>query len=148
MSRVWVLAIWKVSLFWLPERQQERGVKRERRTPPLPGRRVRRLWSNSGWGHTPPPAVRLAGEPAGRLPIAQGWAPGDPRPALPGSSSGASPAAGQWAAGGAEREAERGGPSPPRRGGPQRQVRALETAPGSRAVHSSPRGGQSTAPGR
>lgn len=29
-------------------------MKRERRTSPLPGRRVRRLWSNSGRGHPPP----------------------------------------------------------------------------------------------
>lgn len=57
---------------------------------------------------------------------------------------------GRWPMGGGRRGAgsRTRGPCPPRRGVPQRQVRALESAPGFCEVLRSPQGGQCAAPGR
>lgn len=55
-------------------------MKRERRTSPLPGGRVRRLWSNSGRGHTPTHTPRSP----------TSWGAGWASPNRPGLGSGGS----------------------------------------------------------
>lgn len=100
-----------------------------------------------------PGGRQRAGEQAGRLPVARlgpgswGSAPLSARLLLRGVP-------GRWPMGGGRRGAgsRTRGPCPPRRGVPQRQVRALESAPGSREVlrilQGSQQGGQRVAPGR
>jgi hypothetical protein len=92
---------------------------------------------------------RRTGEQTGRLPVScpgpgsRGSAPISARLLLRGVP-------GCWPMGGGRCGAgsRTWGPCPPRRGVPQRQVRALESAPGSREVLRSPQGGQCAAPGR